>query len=638
MVLSINSPSMAENKANQFVYATPAGLGNYNIFDAFGNQQWVGTLFVGLYARDSDSGYQYTPVLAETMPTIQKTNQESDVKMIARVTLRNNLQFSNGDPLTAEDVAYTYEIFSTSSNMDLTSNAPGLSEVIPIDDQTIEFRFQTQSPFYMDSLSLPILPKNIYQPLMATGSKDYETDPEKYLVGAGPFKLENINLVENSLTVIPNPYWSESTGLPMSGVDRIIFKQIQSANDAIAALKNGDVDILDPFYWYEKDELNDTKEITTTLVPQHATYELSINHIHPVWGRTAQLDLFLGKTFYYTSTNQSYTIKSFWDEISNGIMSEEERLEAARLVREAMAYAMPMETIIKDLDGRGEPATTVMPKTSIGWLSSLKQREYSITKAQDLIIKAFALAGWNNITTVPESTGVYIGDLWMYFNEWSAITLTPESHSFSNWHSALRQELLKIGINATIFEAGWDTIAPRSFSFNLTRSDYEQPDGTHTPVPLWNTSGYDMLIIAYSWGFEFNPEGAWETSAWLPLGYNFYNYWDPDYDTLMLQYTHEFDSNTRSQLVGQLQENLYHHLPSIPLFHPASLWAYDKSWSDFLDLVLLSNMIYEWWKLKPIVSDSFTSDNFLTALNPFSSIIALLGTLGLILVKQRKDY
>ena len=106
----------------------------------------------------------------------------------------------------------------------------------------------------------------------------------------------------------------------------------------------------------------------------------------------------------------------------------------------------------------------------------------------------------------------------------------------------------------------------------------------------------------------------------------------------MLQYTHEFDSNTRSQLVGQLQENLYHHLPSIPLFHPASLWAYDKSWSDFLDLVLLSNMIYEWWKLKPIVSDSFTSDNFLTALNPFSSIIALLGTLGLILVKQRKDY
>ncbi len=109
------------------------------------------------------------------------------------VNIRQDARFSDGKPVSAEDVAFTFNKTKTSSGkVDLTQ----MKEAFATAANVIEFRFEKpDSTFIHKLLTLGIVPKHLY-------TMDYGRNP----VGSGPFKM--ISWVEGEqMSVEPNPYY-----------------------------------------------------------------------------------------------------------------------------------------------------------------------------------------------------------------------------------------------------------------------------------------------------------------------------------------------------------------------------------------------------------------------------------------------
>ncbi len=170
--------------------------------------------------------------------------QISDDGLTIEFSLRDNLGFSDGEPLTADDVAFTYEFI-----MDDRIAAPRhratmekISQVVAIDDKRVRFEF---SEPYFEGLGLAgemkILPRHFYE--------KYLTDAETFnqsrglLMGSGPYRLidpESWRPDEGRVELVRNQrYWS-SVQPPYN---RIVWSVIENDSARLAAFRNGSIDV-----------------------------------------------------------------------------------------------------------------------------------------------------------------------------------------------------------------------------------------------------------------------------------------------------------------------------------------------------------------------------------------------------------
>jgi len=96
--------------------------------------------------------------------------------LVWTVKIRNDVRFSDGQPLTAADVAYT---FSTAAQSGAVIDLTNLKKVAAMDEHTAEFTLhKPQSTFVNVLISTGIVPKHAH-------GKDYAKNP----IGSGPFKF-----------------------------------------------------------------------------------------------------------------------------------------------------------------------------------------------------------------------------------------------------------------------------------------------------------------------------------------------------------------------------------------------------------------------------------------------------------------
>jgi len=141
------------------------------------------------------------------------------------VRLRADVKFSDGQPLTAEDVAYT---FSTAAASGAVIDLHNMESVEAIDAQTVKFRLkQPQSTFVNLLARTGIVPKHAHGP-------DYAVRP----LGAGPYKFvqwdkgQQLIVEANPLYHGQQPYFQRITFLFMTD------------DAALAAARAGQVDLL----------------------------------------------------------------------------------------------------------------------------------------------------------------------------------------------------------------------------------------------------------------------------------------------------------------------------------------------------------------------------------------------------------
>lgn len=140
-------------------------------------------------------------------------------------SLNDDFKFSNGEPVTAEDVKFTYDMLKEDGvNWDLSF----LEEVEIVDEHTMVFHLtEPRSTFFAQLTEIVILPKDHYD-------DNYSENP----IGSGPYMLVQWDKDQQAIFEV-NPYYHGET--PHFKRFTLLFLD---ENAALAAAKNGTVDLI----------------------------------------------------------------------------------------------------------------------------------------------------------------------------------------------------------------------------------------------------------------------------------------------------------------------------------------------------------------------------------------------------------
>jgi len=173
-------------------------------------------------------GGDNTPSLAESW-TVSKDG------LTYEFVLRKGVKFHNGDPLTAEDVKFSFDRYRGASAKLLKDR---VREVQIVDPGRIRFILKEPWPdfmvFYGTSATGAawIVPKKYVEKV---GDDGFKNKP----VGAGPYKVVSFTPGIELVMEAYEGYWRK-----VPSVKRLVFKSMPDESTRVAALKAGDVDIV----------------------------------------------------------------------------------------------------------------------------------------------------------------------------------------------------------------------------------------------------------------------------------------------------------------------------------------------------------------------------------------------------------
>ena len=169
--------------------------------------------------------------------------------------LRRGIKWSDGNPLTAKDVFFTYNTiifggFGNTSTRDAMLIDSELPKISMQDDYTIVFH--TKRPFapFLRQLSVPIAPKHIVEPVCPKGKSEFEafwgsnTKPEKF-VTSGAFKLsEYVPAQRVIFKRNPNYYIINTKDEKLPYLDEYVVLIVGDLNNELLKFKAGEIDTL----------------------------------------------------------------------------------------------------------------------------------------------------------------------------------------------------------------------------------------------------------------------------------------------------------------------------------------------------------------------------------------------------------
>jgi peptide/nickel transport system substrate-binding protein len=167
-------------------------------------------------------------------------------------TLRKNVKFHDGSPLTAEDVKYSFERYRGTAAKSLKERVAAVEAPGP---NQVRFRLKNPWPDFLTFYALSsgagwIVPKKYVEKV---GEEGYKKAP----VGAGPYKFVSFNPGVELVFEAFDQYWRKSPS-----VKRLVFKMIPDETTRLAAIKRGEIDIVYSIRGELAEELQRTPGLT----------------------------------------------------------------------------------------------------------------------------------------------------------------------------------------------------------------------------------------------------------------------------------------------------------------------------------------------------------------------------------------
>lgn len=279
----------------------------------------------------------------------------SDDGLVISFLMREDVSFSDGQPLTAADVVFSFDFIMTDA-IQAPRERAYLEKVKSVKaNGKYEVVFTFKEP-YFEALSLAggigILPKHFYEPYLKEPQKFNES--KGLLLGSGPYRLNdpknwtpdkgNIELVRNER------YWGDV----QPSYHRILWKIIQNDSARLTTFRNGDIDS----YSARPVEYQELKKD-----PQIQAKSQNFEYMPPVVGYS-----YIG-----------------WNQERGGKPTR----FADKRVRQAMTYLTDVSRVIKDvmLD-YAEPAVSPFSKTSKQHDVALQPYQADLDKAKALLKEA----------------------------------------------------------------------------------------------------------------------------------------------------------------------------------------------------------------------------------------------------------
>jgi peptide/nickel transport system substrate-binding protein len=487
----------------------PALLNYYLADAAIVRQVADATSMTGLTTVDENGEYQ--PVLAAEVPLESNGGLSSDLKTVTW-KLRPGLKWSDGQPLTSDDVKFTWEALSHPDSGALQTQGVDLIESIETPDElTAIVKYKEPYVGYQGQFAFGLFPRH------ATGKPEEMTTWEwnRQPVGAGPFVVTNWQ-AGDSITMERNPNYFEE-GKPY--LDRLVFKIIpeSAAQTALMVQQEAQVHL-----WPGEDAAN-----YDALLAGKARQVL----VPGIWNMA--IDFNLSRPFDDDPTADA----------PHPILGDER-------VRQAIAHAIDYETLTKDVM-RDVVATSTNP-FEYGWYECDIPRAYPYDP--EAAKKLLEEAGW-----LMGDDGIRVAKGAKYAEDGTRLSL--ELQGYTNFEPLERTEqfivekLKEVGIEARI----------QNYDFSIIFGSFA--DGSPR-----KTGDFDMLI--YDRGFTIEPQGEvsrnWSStaipSADNPDGDNNFRWVEPKADEAIAAAGSTFDLAARKAAYCQLGEMIAKDLPQIYLY------------------------------------------------------------------------
>src|SRR5215469_6468627 len=195
-------------------------------------------------------------------PSLAESWSGSEDGLTYEFALRENAKFHNGDPVTADDVKFSFERYRGTAR-DLMKNRVAAIETP--DPGHVRFKLKDPWPdfwtFYGSaSGSGWIVPKAYVEKV---GDEGFKKAP----IGAGPYKFVSFTPGVELVLEAFDRYWRKTPS-----VKRLVFKSIPEETTRLAALQRGEVDIVYSIRGELAEELRRTPGLTLKPVISPAPF------------------------------------------------------------------------------------------------------------------------------------------------------------------------------------------------------------------------------------------------------------------------------------------------------------------------------------------------------------------------------
>jgi peptide/nickel transport system substrate-binding protein len=299
-----------------------------------------GTIFVQM--QIFERLVEQAPAKTEPVPGVASSWEISPDGLTYTFHLRPDRKFSNGDPITAEDVKFSLDRFINDKvNVNYGFLAANIKDIEIVDPSTIGINMKAVDASILASLTLmsaSILPQKIVTQL---GEEKFGEKP----IGSGPFMLKQWTRGQN-LELVRNPnYWK--VGQPY--LDGVNFQLVTDDNARVLKAQSGEADVVQAI---------------------------------PI----AQVDTIKNLSGYRLETARIFAQDNVW--LNNTWNNNGTKPFADKLVRQALNYATPKEDLNNVVfKGVGKISNTMGSPTQY-WDQSILPYPYDLEKAKQLMAQS----------------------------------------------------------------------------------------------------------------------------------------------------------------------------------------------------------------------------------------------------------
>jgi peptide/nickel transport system substrate-binding protein len=156
--------------------------------------------------------------------------------------LRRDVRWHDGQPVTAEDVKFTFDLAKDPSTASLLGSAYMnlVESAAVVDSFTVRFSFQSPHAQALDGFWWPPLPRHLLKDVPAAELTQHAFNRQP--VGSGPFKFVEWRPTQ-SVTLEANPQFPEALG-GRPNLDRVVFRIVPEATTMVRELINGTADMI----------------------------------------------------------------------------------------------------------------------------------------------------------------------------------------------------------------------------------------------------------------------------------------------------------------------------------------------------------------------------------------------------------
>lgn len=461
---------------------------------------------------DFDENGNPVPVLAKEIPSLENGGLSED-GLTVTIKLRDDIKWSDGEPLTADDYVFTYEMIMSDKNTPL-SRYPYenyVTSVVAQDPTTVVITFNKPFAAWLTSIFYWVLPKHVLQPVFeAEGTLDTAEWNRNPTVGVGPFMFSEWE-TGSHLTFVANPDWIQPPKL-----EQIFVRIVPDDAAQEAAILAGDTDIGVFLSSDQIEKLEATGKVKVVAVTSGYNEAWFLN-VNPATARPFMLE---------------------------------------KDVRKAIALATDRFTIVNDLlDPEINPVNvTYWDGTPPYQTDTLEPYPYDPEGAKALL----DAAGW------VDSDGDGIRDKVINGKKVDLIVryITNQRELRKNVQAVVEQQWKLVGIGAELV----------NYSSDVFWNGYN--DGGPQALGLYDIAEFSSVQDSYP---DPDASSGWTcdqiVSAENPDGGNNQGYCNPEIDKLMAEQATTLDPVKRKELYNQIEQIIYDDYVYIGMWADPDLWS-----------------------------------------------------------------